>query len=249
MADYHDAGRLIQYGLQPTVHPTQNPEYRKLVERAQSDLDFWAIVRDVAFGMGLEHISLNRHGLRFQPLENSVFSMNAEEIRKINPASAQGADDRLIGFLVDVAICALVYPRPRDLEEDAEQVRPPITVQEAEDSLRGICSRLEAAQREQPDPETDHLENRLYEAWQAYHRRYSDKETESGQRGWHGTIRMIETHLDFMVSQGLFARQDDRYQPLYAFQVNVQKSVAGDLLDIIHDLESPPTSADSAEGI
>lgn len=238
MPDYYEAGRLIQFGLRPTVHPNQNTEYRELVERAQDDRGFWAIVRDVSYGMGLETIALNRHGVRFRPLDGSVFAMSIADIRDINPASAQGADDRLIGFLIDVAICALIYPRPQDLEEDAERPRPPISLQEVEDMLRGLCSRFEASFREEPDPETHHLENRLYDAWLAYHRRYADKETESGQRGRHGTVRLIESHLEFMVNQGLFARQGSRYQPLYAYQIHVQTGVASDLVAIVQGLET-----------
>lgn len=241
MTDYYDAGRLIQFGLQPTVHPSQNAEYRELVERAQDDREFWAIVRGVASGMGLESIALNRHGLRFRPTQGSVFGMNAAALRAINPVKS--ADDRLIGFLVNVAICARIYPRPRDLEEEAERPRPALSVGEVEDVLRGLCSRFEAALREEPDPETEHLENRIWEAWQAYHRRYADKETASGQRGRHGTVRLIERYLDFMVSQGLFARQGERYQPLYAYQVHVQSGVASDLVAIVHGLgETPETN-------
>lgn len=240
MSEYYDAGRLIQYGLQPLVHPTQNKEYADLIERAQSDRGFSQLVSTIASGLGLETLAENQHGLRLAPTPGSVFEMSAAEVRNINPASAQGADDRLIGFLIDVAICTLIYPRPRDLEEDPEKPRSPVRVQEVEDMLRSLCARIETSLKDAPDPETHELEGRLFEAWQAYHRRYADKETGSGQRGRHGTIRLIESHLDFMAAQGLFGKQGDKYQPLYAYQVNVLRGVAVQLLDIVHSLEGAP---------
>jgi hypothetical protein len=50
--DFYEAGRLIQWSLQPDEHPINNHEYQKLLNRYLDCLQFRAMVKSIATVLG-----------------------------------------------------------------------------------------------------------------------------------------------------------------------------------------------------
>ena len=220
------AGRLIQFGLRVRSRPAQEPEYQELIDRFLDRGSFRALVRETARGLGLIVLDVGRHGVVLAPAEGSVFALRPADFR---PGSS-GADDRLLDGLVQVAIAAVVFPRARDLEEEATIARPPVTVEEVEECLRSFCERLAAESQGQPDPTVSDEAAGLREAWRVYHHRIAAMETRDERRARRTTRRIIESNLERMRELGCFTRleQEDEaaYQPTWRYQVLVQELAA-----------------------
>ena len=142
------ASRLVQWGLRPLVKPVQEAEYRELVERYFNDGSFRATVRELADGLGLHVLDVSEHGVVLAPQDDSIFALKPADFR---PGSSK-VDDRLLHGLAQIAIAATVFPRARDLAENPDIMRPPVSVDEVEAQLRQICERLSAEARRAPDP-------------------------------------------------------------------------------------------------
>lgn len=231
--ELYDAGRLIQWALQPDARPTAEPEYRELLNRYMDRLTFRSVVQEIAAGFGLRPLDADLHGLVLVPTEGSVFRMKPSEYR-----ASSGADDRLIDGLIQVAILATVFPRAQDLAEPATVARPPITVKEVELTLRQICDRIEEASRGQPDPSVEARTAGVYEAWRVYQRRASVKETRDERKSPKATLTMIEHGLEFLRLQGCFqrTRHSGQYQPTWRYQMMVQEFTANQIYKAVRDL-------------
>src|SRR5215831_3063466 len=210
MNDVREAARLIDFGLRAKLRPAQDPEYARLVDRYLDRLDFRGIVRAVADGLALEILDIGEHGLVLGPREGSAFALKPADFR-----ATQTVDDRLLDGLAQLAIAASVFPRPRDLEEDATFARPPVTVEEVDENLRRICARLEEEAENRPDPEAG--EEGLDEAWRVYARRLSAMETKDDRAARRTTRRIVEANLERLREYGSFTRDArpgaTRYQP------------------------------------
>ena len=160
------AGRLLHWGLRPHARPAQEPEYQQLVDRYFNDHSFRTIVRQTAEGLGLLVLDVSEHGLVLVPDEDSPFALRGADFRP----GASRVEDRMLDGLVQLAIAAAVFPRARDLAEDSDLARPPVTVDEVEDELRSICDRLALQAKGEPDPEAGDEERGLLEAWRVYQR-------------------------------------------------------------------------------
>src|SRR5262245_14840001 len=143
-----EAARLVQWGLRVRARPAQEPEYQQLVDRYHDDPAFRSAVRAIAEGLGLALVDVGDYGAIVAPQDDSVFALRGADFR---PASTT-VEDRLLDGLIQLAIAAVVFPSPRDLEDDPAIARPPVTVSEIEDSLRALCERLAEQNRDQPDP-------------------------------------------------------------------------------------------------
>lgn len=225
------AARLIQFGLAARERPAQEPEYQELINSYLDHGDFRAIVKEVARGLGLLVLDAGEHGVVLAPTEDSAFALRAAEFR---PTSSS-VDDRLLDGLVQLAIAATIFPRARDLEEDAAFARPPVTVEEVDDNLRQICQRFEDESKNAPDPTIADDESGLCEAWRVYQRRLSVMETSDGRRAQRTTRRIIEYGLDRLRDFGCFTKEsrDDKthYQPSWRYQVLVKQLAAGASFD------------------
>jgi hypothetical protein len=242
--DYLDAGRLLHWALQPQARPAQEPEYSRLLDRYEDDLPFHRCVQQFAAGLGLDAIESSPFGLLLMPLEDSIFAMHPNAFR----GRPVDADDRLLDGLIQVGIAAAVFPRAEDLDEEPTVARPDITVQQIDNSLRGICARLGEQARKEQDPEATEIERGLIEAWRVYDGRFAEKETH-GRRSPRGTLQMIRTALDRMVEQGLFDRArgaDDTYRARYEYQRRIQLSTARSIVQRIRELPTPAADEEEA---
>lgn len=220
------AGRLLQWGLDPRARPSQEPEYRELIDRYLDNVFFRDHVREVARGLGMAILDVGEHGIILAPMEESIFALRAAQFR---PTSST-TDTRLMDGLVQLAIAATIYPRDRDLDDDAAVARPPTTVDEIEDTMRRLCERIEEENRGKPDPVVSENESGIYEAWRVYQRHVATMATRDERRAQKTTRRIVEYGLDRLRDFGCFIKEDDGenavYQPTYRYQVLVKELAA-----------------------
>lgn len=243
------AGRLLQWGLRPLARPAQESEYRDLVERYFDDGAFRITVRELADGLGLHVLDVSEHGVVLAPQDDSIFALKPAEFR---PAGSK-VDDRLLDGLAQVAIAATVFPRARDLDEDPDMVRAPVTVDEVEAQLRQLCERLSEEARGAPDPNAADERRGLIEAWRVYMQRLDTMETRDSRKAMRATRRIIEYSLDRLREFGCFTQvrqgSDAAWQPTRRYQVMVQQLAATTLYQLVREaLEAPsdPTTEGAA---
>lgn len=243
------AGRFLQWGLRPLARPAQEAEYRELVERYFDDAVFRTNVRELADGLGLHVLDVSEHGLVLAPQDDSIFALKPAEFR---PGSSK-ADDRLLDGLAQIAIAATVFPRARDLDEDPDIVRAPVTVDEVEAQLRQLSERLSDEARSAPDPDAEDERRGLIEAWRVYMQRLDTMETRDLRKAMRATRRIIEYSLDRLREFGCFTqvRQGDEtaWQPTRRYQVIVQQLAGTTLFQLVRealDAPSTPTSENRA---
>jgi hypothetical protein len=235
------AGRLIQWGLRPLARPAQEPEYRELVERYFDDGEFRTTMREVADGLGLHVLDVSEHGVVLAPQDESVFALRPADFR---PGSSK-VDDRLLDGLTQIAIAATVFPRARDLDEDPDIVRAPVTIDEVEALLRQLCERLAEEARGAPDPNADDEDRGLIEAWRVYMQRLETMETRDSRKATRATRRVIEYSLDRLRDFGCFTQvrqgTEAAWQPTRRYQVMVQQLAGTSLFQLVREALTSPT--------
>ncbi len=242
------AGRLVQWGLRPLARPAQEDEYRELVERYFDDGGFRTTVREVADGLGLHVLDVSEHGLVLAPQDDSIFALKPADFR---PASSK-VDDRLLDGLAQVAIASTVFPRARDLDEDPDIVRAPVTVDEVEAQLRQMCERLSEEARGAPDPNAADERHGLIEAWRVYMQRLDTMETRDSRRAMRATRRIIEYSLDRLREFGCFTQvrlgSETSWQPTRRYQVMVQQLAGTALFQLVREAldARAPSGGDAA---
>ncbi len=245
--DAYRSGRLIHWGLQPRQRPTQEPEYQELVERYLDHPEFRTVVKEVAKGLGLLVLEVGEHGIVLGPSPDSIFSLRSADFRP----NSSGADDRLLDGLVQLAVASTIFPRARDLEEEATYARPAVTVVEVDENLRRLCERIEEEKKGAPDPVAADEDSGIYEAWRVYQRRLSVMETGDGRKGQRTTRRIIEFGLDRLRDFGCFTKETrgDQvfYQPTWRYQVLVKELAATALYERLHEILQARATPASAE--
>jgi hypothetical protein len=235
------AARLIQWGLRPLARPAQEPEYQELVDRYLDDTPFRAMVRDVADGLGVELLDVSNHGIVLAPQHESVFALPPGDFR-----ASSKVDDRLMDGLAQVAIAATVFPRARDLDEDLDIVRAPVTIEEVDAHLRTLCERLAEEARGMPDPDASDEKRGLIEAWRVYMQRVDTLETRDARQAMRATRRVIEYSLERLREFGCFtqvAQNGERaWQPTRRYQVMVQQLAGTTLFQLVREAADRPES-------
>lgn len=246
LTDVFRAASLIQWGLQPRVRPIQKTEYRELIHEYLNRSDFRDIVAEMSDGLGLYVLNVSEHGIVLSPREESVFWMRASEFR---PGSSS-ADTRLLDGLVQITIAATIFPRAQDLEDDVNQARLPVTVEELDESLRSICERLKA-EFAGTDPSMDDIRTGLYDAWRVYDGALSAKETKDGREARSTTLRIIKYNLERLREYGCFTMTryagKEAWQPTRRYNVLVQELAASRLFDEVMRIKNGENLTDLSE--
>lgn len=253
LTDVFRAATLIQWGLQPRVRPIQNAEYRELIREYLNRSEFRDVVAEMSDGLGLYVLNVSEHGIVLSPREGSVFWMKSSELRPSNSS----ANTRLLDGLVEITIAATVFPRARDLEDDINRPRPPVTVEEIDDALRSICARLKEEFAE-VDPNMDDVRMGLYDAWRVYDNTLATRMTQDGRESRTSTHRIIRYNLERLKEFGCFTETrysgKDAWQPTRRYNVLVQELAASRLFDEVMrikngnvqpDIEEPETMPES----
>ena len=247
LTDVFRAATLIQWGLQPRVRPIQNTEYRELIREYLNRSEFRDVVAEMSDGLGLYVLNVSEHGIVLSPREGSVFWMKASEFRSSNSS----ADVRLLDGLIQITIAATVFPRARDLEDDVNRPRPPVTVDEVDDSLRAICARLKE-EFATVDPNMDDIRTGLYDAWRVYDNMQSVRETKDGREARNTTSRFIRYNLERLKEFGCFTETrysgKQAWQPTRRYNVLVQELAASRLFDEVMKIKNAG-NADELEDV
>lgn len=243
------AGRLVQWGLRPLARPVQEAEYRELVERYFDDGAFRATVRELADGLGLHVLDVSEHGIVLAPQADSTFALRPADFR----SGSSKVDDRLLDGLAQIAIAATVFPRARDLDEDPDIVRSPVTVDEVEAQLRQLCERFSEEARGAPDPNADDERRGLVEAWRVYMQRLETMETRDSRKAMRATRRIIEYALDRLREFGCFTQvrqgAEIAWQPTRRYQVMVQQLAGTTLFQLVREALDAPSSPPGEDGV
>jgi hypothetical protein len=224
--DTYLAGRLVQWALRVRARPIQDVEYSSLINRYLDNSQFRDTVRQLADGLGIKILEVGELGVIVGPQPDSVFAMPASAFHPTRGT----AEERLLDGLIQVAIAATIFPRARDLNEDATYARPAVTIEEIEQTLRVICDHYEEQAKAQPDPETTEHEKGLKEAWRIYQGRLFVGATKDGRSSRGTTHRLIERNLERLAELGCFVKDNigsgARYQPTFRYQVQVKELAA-----------------------
>jgi len=245
-----NAARLVQWGLRPLARPVQEPEYRQLISAYHDDSSFRAAVHGVAEGLGLSVLDVSDHGIVLGADDDSAFALRPADFRP----GQQSADMRLLDGLVQVAIATTVFPRARDLDEDPDLARPPVTVAEIEEQLRRICEQLEQQVRREGDPMASDERRGLTEAWRVYLRHLAIVETKDNRQAVRSTRRIVEYALTRLHDFGCFVQVsgtgDAAWQPTRRYQVMVQRFAASYLYELVQEAlaDQAGTCAGTAAG-
>ena len=220
------AGRLIQFALQPKAMPFEEPEYRDLLRQYEDRADFRSLVQGIVEGLGLVVLLVNERGLFWV----RMMSRYLRKVRSAFRGSQVSGDDRLLDGLIGLAIAATLFPRQRDLEDDVLAARPPLTITDVDSTLRELVEALKQQQPTEPDADADRVDQGLWEAWQVYESRPSHRRTGTGRASANSTFRIIEQHLDRLCELGCFTARRHcepvRYRPTLRYQVLVQELAA-----------------------
>lgn len=246
LTDVFRAATLIQWGLQPRMRPVQNTEYRELIREYLNRSEFRDVVAEMSDGLGLYVLNVSEHGIVLSPREGSVFWMKASEFRSNNSS----ADQRLLDGLVEITIAATVFPRARDLEDDINRPRPPVTVDEIDDTLRAICARLKEEFAE-VDPNMDDVRTGLYDAWRVYDNTLASRETKDGRESRGSTLRIIKYNLERLKEYGCFTETryagKEAWQPTRRYNVLVQELAASRLFDEVMRIQNGGVQTENDE--
>ncbi len=233
--DSYAIGRLIQFALRADTHATTESEYRVLINRYRNDTIFRATVKAVLDGLGLRALQADDFGLILIPESDSIFALKLSDYR-YNPTPQQ----RMIDGLIQIAIMVTLFPRPQDLDDDSIFARPPISINEVDETLRRICERMEIVARDQPDLLDSMRKAGLYDAWRSYAELPITKETKKNYVSPKSAHGMIMHGLDFLHRQGCFTLDQRsgtiRYRPTHRYQKMVQEFAASHIAAVVREL-------------
>ncbi len=246
LTDVFRAATLIQWGLQPRVRPIQNAEYRELIREYLNRSEFRDVVSEMSDGLGLYVLNVSEHGIVLSPREESVFWMKSSEFRP----SSSSSDTRLLDGLVEITIAATVFPRARDLEDDINRPRPPVTVDEIDETLRAICARFKE-EFSDVDPNMDDVRTGLYDAWRVYNNTLATKVDQNGRESRGSTRRIINYNLERLKEFGCFTETryggKEAWQPTRRYNVLVQELAASRLYDEVMKILNGGVAQDGGE--
>lgn len=135
-----EASRLVYKAIQTTLSPTNDQQYRHLLDLYRANPDFATAVQEVAEGMELVVLDFSERGLVVVPTSReSKFSVRLADIRtNLKP------DQKAALLLAHVAVAGVFYPTTDGLDDD-NYVPLPANVAQFRDSLNALARRLKDA--------------------------------------------------------------------------------------------------------
>ncbi|NUR63788.1 MAG: hypothetical protein HOV87_34780 [Catenulispora sp.] len=202
MSDVNDmaaVNRLLAFGFQPGLTPRRNAEYAALVGRCRTDPAFAQLLHAAARGFDLSVITVDsRAGLVLGTTAETQFAVSvADHISK--PA------DRPIAALAHLAIVALAYYRPEDLDDEAHVGR--VTVRHVDAMVEQAAKELErrAAEADVDDGvPVDHPD--LIRLWRYYQRRNPVASTGDDRAHSKSRHAIIKRVAEYLADNGMLRR-------------------------------------------
>lgn len=162
MSEYRNqafaVGRLLTKALQPGLTPTNDKEYRALLNTYEADSNFRDIFDSVAQGMDLTPVSVDYRGAVLVPSSaDSLFALRLADLR----ASGLKMEQKALMVLIHLTIAALFFPTAEKLFDDGYDA-PPVSERLTASHLRDMAATVAARNTELlPD-----LPRELEPAWQ-----------------------------------------------------------------------------------
>lgn len=160
---------------------------------------------------------------------------------ELRTGSSATTDRRLLDGIVQMTIAATVFPRARDLEDDVNRPRPPVTVDEIDDTLRAICASLKK-EFANVDPDMDDVRTGIYDAWRVYDSTLAVRETKDGREASSTSTRIIKYNLEKLKEYGCFSETryagKEAWQPTRRYNVLVQDIAASRIYDEVMRIQA-----------
>ncbi|MFF3567942.1 hypothetical protein ACFYXQ_09210 [Nocardia jiangxiensis] len=225
--------RLIAFGFQPGLTPRRNAEYATLVGRCRTDPAFTELLHAAARGFDLTVIAVDtRAGLVLGPEPDTKFAVKvSEHIGK--------RIDRPLAALAHLAIAALAFYRPEDLDDDLHIGR--ITIRHVDEMVEQAAKQLERRAAELglddgvPVDDPD-----LVQLWSYYLQRNPVGST--GDDRAHQTSRraIIKRVAEYLADNGMLRRagaeNGGTYQTTARYQIQVRELAGQRMLGQLAEL-------------
>jgi hypothetical protein len=234
LAQVRAASELIAYGLPPRTHrPVEGSEYRALLDRYRTELQFKDLADAIAQGLGLEILGTPRSGLVLAPDPAGPFAAKLVDLKP-----GMTSEDKLVSGLVLLAIAAWAYPNDVDLDDPETKV---IDIVKIDEFIRVAVSDLS-----QSDGTDGTAAGRARTAAALYADLPSFRPTPGGRRAAGCTLRYIEIVCDWLVDQGA-AREarslgPDCFQLTDRFRLLVGDSAGSAALDVLRTVRREQAS-------
>lgn len=230
MSDFEDmaaVSRLLAFGFQPGLTPRRNAEYAALVDRYRTDPAFTRLLHAAARGFDLTVIAVGpRAGLVLGATAETQFAVSiADHIRQ--PA------DRPIAALAHLAIAALAYYRPEDLDDESHVGR--VTVRHIDEMVEQAAKELErrAAEADEDDGvPVDHPD--LIQLWRYYQRRNPVAPTGDARAHSKSRHAIIKRVAEYLADNGMLRRAGNENSGTYTttarYQIQVRELAGQQML-------------------
>jgi hypothetical protein len=207
LADITSAARLLRFALNVKDRPTGDSEYRVLLDRYRTDLEFAEIVGRVAEGLAIDVRLPSQLGLLVAGSSDGPFAVTLDNCGLPIRQGANRLQDRRCFGLVLVALAAFAYPNGEAL---IDPTNPTIRAAEFERFLsRHASSIADAADQREDEPD-----GQLGAAAQAWLDLPDVLPAERGGLRRDCRRDYIKKTLEFLVTQGRARREtaldDDR---------------------------------------
>lgn len=230
-----NAARLIAFGLTPQKRPTNDVDYASLISAYHDEPEMQRAMLDICLGLGLRLLDVSEYGVVLGSTVGSPFGLTVQAYQE-----DLSGDERLLHGLVHVGLAAYLYPRPEELEAEAD-VRQ-VTVMELDAFIRELCELAARKAPEKSDAPAQFPD--LESAFRVFLRWPATKETESGGRGRHTRHALITRVLGKLTDHGLLqpvrSESGTVYKALRRYRVHVRSLAAHDALQVLRHLREQP---------
>ncbi|WP_019357609.1 hypothetical protein [Streptomyces sp. AA1529] len=225
--------RLLACGFQPGLTPRRNAEYATLVDRCRTDPDFARLLHAAARGFDLTVIAVDpRAGLVLGATAETQFAVSVTD-HITRPA------DRPIAALAHLAIAALAYYRPEDLDDPSHIGR--ITVRHVDEMVERATKELErqAAEADTDDGvPADHPD--LMQLWRYYQRRNPVSSTGDDRAHSKSRHALIKRVAEYLADNGMLRRAGKEnggtYTTTARYQIQVRELAGQQMLGHLAEL-------------
>lgn len=223
-ADARDLGLLLQCALTPKARPSQNVEYRRLVQRLQQDATFADNFHEMADGLGLFVLAADDYGVVLGCRDDSPFALRLADFRP-----AMRTDDRVVYGLVVLALGAWCFPRAVELDEFGDGARR-VGVNELTHYVVELAEQLAASA--DADSEADHPELRA--AWRLVLEGAHEKKTADSRRTATTLAGKVKYTLDYLAGHGLLVPDgDEMFRTTRALRTQLRELAANEAFALV----------------
>ncbi len=241
------ANKLLAFGFQSALTPSRSIEYQGLVKRCRTDPEFVQLVHAVARGFELTIIAIdNRAGLVLGTVVDTQFAV------KVGDHISKTAD-RPIAALAHLAIAALAFYRPEDLDDEVHVGR--VTIHHVDVMVEQAAKQLNRRALEVGADDGVPVDNPdLVQLWRYYQRRNQVSATGDDRALATSRRAIIKRVAEYLADNGMLRRAGNEnggtYNTTARYQIQVRELAGQQMLGQLAELgvtvgaDGNPTTAD-----